>query len=146
MSLSIDDSAPDFTLASTAGRDFSLSLHASGKPLIIYFYPKDFTLLCTEEACEFRDAFRDLGVDVVGISTDDIATHQKFKAQYNLPFELLADLDAAVAKLYGSTMPVVDMMRRKTFLIDENLCIAAIYENNFSAEGHIKEMVAKLKR
>jgi thioredoxin-dependent peroxiredoxin len=148
MALSVGDTVPDFTLPSTAGRDFTLSTHAAGKPLIIYFYPKDFTPLCTAEACSFRDTFdalKELGVDVVGISTDDVATHLRFKEMHNLPFELLADTESLVAKSYGSVIPFVGATRRKTFLVDSSSKLAAVYENNFSADEHTRAMVAKLK-
>jgi len=147
MPLTTHTPVPDFTLPSTVGRDFTLSKHGAGKIMILYFYPKDFTPLCTEEACSFRDSFetfRDLQVDVVGISTDDIATHLRFKAAHNLPFELLSDPDSRVAKLYGAVMPIVGITRRKTFLIDAQGNLAAEYENNFSADGHIKSMIRQL--
>jgi peroxiredoxin Q/BCP len=148
MSLAVGSTAPDFTLPSTAGRDFSLSQHAPRKPLILYFYPKDFTPLCTAEACSFRDTFDEfikLGVDVIGVSTNDIETHHRFKAAHNLPFELLSDPDSKVAKLYGAVMPVVGITRRKTFLLDKNLIIVAMFENNFSADEHTRTMITKLK-
>jgi thioredoxin-dependent peroxiredoxin len=147
MALALGSSAPDFSLPSTTGGTFTLSAHTTGKPLIIYFYPKDFTPLCTAEACSFRDTFDvfvELGVDVVGISTDDIPTHLRFREMHQLPFQLLSDMDSAVAKLYGSVIPVVGVTRRKTFLLDASRKVVAVYENNFAADGHIREMVAKL--
>jgi thioredoxin-dependent peroxiredoxin len=84
MALKIGQKAPDFTLPCTSGEKFILSIHAAEKPCVIYFYPKDFTKVCTAEACDFRDqfsAFRDLDVPVVGISRDTITTHLKFKKE-----------------------------------------------------------------
>jgi peroxiredoxin Q/BCP len=75
-----------------------------GKPIVLYFYPKDDTPGCTKEACEFRDAydvFRERGAEVLGVSPDDVASHGKFKSKYELPFTLLADPDHAVAEDYG---------------------------------------------
>jgi peroxiredoxin Q/BCP len=117
------------------------------KPCILYFYPKDFTPTCTKEACEFRDmfaVFRNVNIEVIGISRDDIETHQRFKQQYNLPFELLADTDGKVAGLYKALIPVVKVTRRITYLLDKNHLIAAAFESMFTAEKHIAAMVEKV--
>ena len=95
--------APDFTLTSDSGTEVTLS-KLRGKPVVLYFYPKDDTPGCTTEACEFRDAydvFRERGAEVLGVSPDDVASHEKFKTKYELPFTLLADPDHAVAEEYG---------------------------------------------
>src|SRR5438045_6071603 len=95
--------APDFELQSDSGETVKLS-DLKGKPVVLYFYPKDDTPGCTTEACEFRDAydvFRERGAEVLGVSPDDVASHEKFKSKYELPFTLLADPDHAVAEKYG---------------------------------------------
>src|SRR5437763_2314005 len=95
--------APDFDLAGDTGEHVKLS-DLRGKPVGLYFYPKDDTPGCTTEACEFRDAydrFREQGVEVIGVSPDAAGSHRKFKDKYELPFPLLADPDHAVAEAYG---------------------------------------------
>ena len=95
--------APDFELASDEGETVTLSA-LRGKPVVLYFYPKDDTPGCTTEACEFRDAydrFREQGVEILGVSPDTEASHQKFKSKYELPFTLLADPDHEAAQAYG---------------------------------------------
>ena len=95
--------APDFELENDAGETVRLS-ELRGKSVVLYFYPKDDTPGCTTEACEFRDAydrFRERGVEVIGVSPDAVASHQKFKTKYELPFPLLADTDHKVAEEYG---------------------------------------------
>jgi peroxiredoxin Q/BCP len=95
--------APDFTLTSDSGEEVTLS-ELRGKPVVLYFYPKDDTPGCTTEACEFRDAydvFRDRGAEVFGVSPDDVSSHVKFKTKYQLPFTLLADPEHEVAEKYG---------------------------------------------
>ena len=95
--------APDFELASDEGETVTLSA-LRGKPLVLYFYPKDDTPGCTTEACEFRDAydrFREQGVEILGVSPDTEASHRKFKSKYELPFTLLADPDHRAAEAYG---------------------------------------------
>jgi peroxiredoxin Q/BCP len=120
--------APDFELTSDDGSTVKLS-DLRGKPVVLYFYPKDDTPGCTTEACEFRDAydvFRERGAEVLGVSPDDVTSHEKFKTKYELPFTLLADPDHAVAEKYGvwgerkyagkSYMGI----NRSTFIIDAN--------------------------
>jgi peroxiredoxin Q/BCP len=95
--------APDFELQTDTGETVRLS-DFHGKPVVLYFYPKDDTPGCTTEACEFRDAYdryRERGVEILGVSPDDVASHQKFRSKYELPFTLLADPDHAVAEAYG---------------------------------------------
>jgi thioredoxin-dependent peroxiredoxin len=95
--------APDFELESDSGDTVKLS-DLRGGPVVLYFYPKDDTPGCTTEACEFRDAYdvyRERGAEVLGVSPDTVASHEKFKSKYELPFTLLADPDHEVADRYG---------------------------------------------
>jgi peroxiredoxin Q/BCP len=95
--------APDFELQTDGGETVKLS-DFHGRPVVLYFYPRDDTPGCTTEACEFRDAydvFRERGAEVLGVSPDDVASHEKFKSKYELPFTLLADPDHEVAERYG---------------------------------------------
>lgn len=146
MPLKEQQKAPDFELESTSEKRFKLSDQKS-EPIILFFYPKNFTKVCTAEVCEFRDAFsefRGLNVKVVGISQDSISSHHKFKNENKLPFELLSDPKGKVAKLYKATIPVIGMNRRITYLLDKELRIKAVYENMFTADRHVKEMIAKM--
>jgi thioredoxin-dependent peroxiredoxin len=101
--LSEGSPAPDFELTDDKGERVKLS-DFRGKPVVLYFYPKDDTPGCTTEACEFRDAydvFRERGAEVLGVSPDDVTSHEKFKTKYELPFTLLADPEHQVAEKYG---------------------------------------------
>lgn len=149
MPLKVNTKAPDFTLPSTEGKDFSLSKDAAGKPLVLYFYPKDFTGVCTKEACEFRDqfeTFRDLDIMVYGISTDDLETHHRFRKEHNLPFHLLSDTKGEVSRLYKAKVPLLNISKRITYLIDKEHKIQAAYQEMFGFEGHIKAMVEEIGR
>ena len=120
--------APDFELQSDTGETVRLS-DFRGKPVVLYFYPKDDTPGCTTEACEFRDSYdtyRERGIEILGISPDDVASHEKFKSKYNLPFTLLADPERTVAEAYGVwgertyAGKTYLGINRSTFVIDED--------------------------
>ena len=120
--------APDFELKSDGGETVSLS-SLRGKPVVLYFYPKDDTPGCTTQACGIRDVYGELqraGAVVLGVSPDDERSHVKFKEKYELPFALLADTDHSVAEQYGVWGEKSYMGRkylgvnRSTFVIDEN--------------------------
>jgi thioredoxin-dependent peroxiredoxin len=118
--------APDFELASDSGERVRLS-DLRGRPVVIYFYPKDDTPGCTAQACSFRDAygeFEERGATILGVSPDTEASHVKFKEKYGLPFTLLADPEHEVAELYGvwvekNTDGKKSMgIKRSTFVVD----------------------------
>ncbi|MBW7908179.1 MAG: peroxiredoxin [Kiritimatiellae bacterium] len=136
------EAAPDFRVASTAGRELSLS-DFSGQWLALYFYPKAFTPGCTTEACSLRDGYSALlenGVHILGVSADSLETQLKFKSDYHLPFELLADEGGAVIKAYGAE-GMGGGARRVTFLISPEGSIAKIIDDVRSA-GHDAQILA----
>lgn len=128
--------APDFKAKDQNGKTISLS-DFSGKDVILYFYPKDDTPGCTAEACSFRDNYQSLlkeGFEVLGVSTDDEKSHQKFITKYSLPFSLIADTDKKIVEAYGvwveKNMYGKKYMgvARKTFIIDKNGLIRKIID------------------
>jgi peroxiredoxin Q/BCP len=121
--LKAGDNAPKFELKNDHGNMTSLDDLLSNGPLILYFYPADFTPGCTREACSIRDIHSDIqsvGLQVVGISPQDADSHTRFRDTHNLPFELLCDPDKAVARAYDVDGPFGVGVRRATFLIDED--------------------------
>jgi peroxiredoxin Q/BCP len=148
MPLPVGQKAPDFTLPSTNARSFSLSRDMKGKPCILYFYPKDFSVGCTNEACSFRDTFevfKELNITIIGISRDSMESHLKFKKTLGLPFDLLADAGGKVCEDYATQIPFVpSFTKRTTYLLDKDQTILAVYENIFSSKRHIKTMVEKV--
>jgi len=118
--LKTGDRAPDFSLPDQDGRETRLSALLEGGPLVLYFYPADFTPGCTKEACTIRDMHDEIaaaGMRVVGISPQDAASHARFRDKYGLQFTLLADPGKAVVKAYGVDGPLGIGVRRATFLL-----------------------------
>lgn len=143
--------APDFELLDDQNAPRRLS-DFRGRPVILYFYPKDDTPGCTKEACNFRDdysAYQQAGVEILGISPDSVQSHAKFKQKYQLPFPLLADEAHKVCDLYGVWGPKKFMGReyegvlRTTFLIGPDGKILRVFENVRPAE-HSAEVLAAL--
>ena len=149
MALKNGRTAPDFQLASSKGGTFKLRENMKDSPCILYFYPKDFTPGCTQEACDFRDNFpffKELDIEVIGISRDSVKTHQKFIEANQLPFELLADEKGEVSKKYEALVPLLGVNRRITYLLDKDHKIVDSFENMFAAGKHIKKMVEAVKK
>jgi len=121
--LETGDQAPDFTLADQDGQAVRLSECLAEGPVLLYFYPADFTPGCTKEACDIRDMHEDIsdvGIRVLGISPQDEDSHTRFRQKHRLPFTLLADPDKEVVKAYGVDGPLGFGVRRATFLIGQD--------------------------
>jgi thioredoxin-dependent peroxiredoxin len=143
--------APDFELTTDTGETVKLSA-LRGKPIVIYFYPKDDTPGCTTQACGIRDAwgeFERAGAVVLGVSPDDERSHEKFRSKYDLPFTLLADTDHSVAEQYGVWGEKSYLgrnyfgVRRSTFVIDENGKVKKVFEKVKPAT-HADDVLASL--
>jgi peroxiredoxin Q/BCP len=139
VAVEIGNPAPDFTLVSDAGEPVTLS-SLSGKPVVLYFYPKDDTSGCTKQACGIRDAwgeFQRSGAVVLGVSPDSEASHLSFKQKYDLPFTLLADPDHAIAEAYG--VWVEKSMYGKTYMGVERSTFV------IGADGNVTDVMRKVK-
>ncbi len=148
MNLQIGSPAPDFSANNQKGETLSIR-HFTGKKLVLYFYPKDDTPGCTAEACSLRDNYQDLiaqGYSILGVSPDTEAKHQKFIDKYNLPFDLLADTDNAVALAYDVWVEKSMYGRkymgiaRTTFVIDEQGNLAEIIEK-VDTKNHATQII-----
>ena len=151
MPLQANNPAPDFSLPDETGTMRSL-LEYRGKPVVLYFYPKDDTPGCTKEACNFRNdysVYAENGVVILGVSPDTSKSHTKFKVKYNLPFSLLADEGHKVCDLYGVWGPkkmmgrAYDGVLRTTFLIGPDGMIIKTWEG-VKPDGHSKEVIEAL--
>lgn len=149
--LQVGQPVPEFTLEASGGQEISLSDYR-GKKVVLYFYPKDSTPGCTQEACDFRDsaaAYEQKGAVVLGISPDPVKSHDKFAQKYELSFPLLSDPDHAVAeafgvwqlkKMYGKEY---EGIVRSTFLIDEEGLLIKAW-SKVKVKGHTEEVFAAL--
>ncbi|ASW44286.1 thioredoxin-dependent thiol peroxidase [Clostridium isatidis] len=150
--MNIGELAPDFELPGSDGKNHKLSDY-KGKKVILYFYPKDNTPGCTTEACDFRDNFKaigDLNTIILGISKDNLNSHNKFIEKFNLPFVLLSDEDKTVCNLYDVIKEKnmygkkVMGIERSTFLIDENGILIKEYRK-VKVKGHVETIIEDLK-
>lgn len=151
MPISANIPAPDFSLADDVGVVRKLSEYR-GKPLVLYFYPKDDTPGCTTEACAFRDdysIYRQAGVEILGVSPDSVKSHAKFKEKFHLPFPLLADEGHTICDLYGVWGLKKKYGReyygvlRTTFVINADGKIVKVFEG-VKPDGHSAEVIAAL--
>ncbi|HOW76938.1 MAG TPA: peroxiredoxin [Candidatus Competibacteraceae bacterium] len=154
MKLKIGDPAPQFTATATDGSPIKLSDYF-GRKLVLYFYPMDDTPGCTKQACSLRDHNQEIqarDAAILGVSTQDAASHQRFTEKYNLSFPLVADTDGAVSRAYGAigsgglmgtAMSLFGVANRITFIIDESGHIAHIIDKPDCA-NHAEEVLKLL--
>lgn len=143
----VGSAAPDFRLQDQNGKWHTLAEHR-GRWVALYFYPKDQTPGCTKEACAFRDnifAFEKIGALILGVSLDDVKSHEEFARKYSLPFPILADTDGSVAKQYGVLgFMGMKLAKRESFLIDPEGNIVKHYDK-VDPEKHSTDVLAELK-
>lgn len=139
--LQVGEKAPSFELLDQDGRIIDMRDIIGKKPLVLYFYPKDFTSGCTMEAREFRDMheeFQKNGAEVIGVSSDDVMTHKQFAVEHELPFRLLSDVDNEVRDIYGA-WGLAHTPGRVTFLIDKKGTIRMVFSSQLQPKKHIEE-------
>jgi peroxiredoxin Q/BCP len=140
--LSVGDYAPDFMLRNQADQRVRLTDLLRQGVVVLYFYPKDYSLGCTAEACAFRDryeAFTEAGAIVVGVSADSTDSHREFVENYNLPFNLLSDEDDAIHERYGVRKTLGVFRGRVTFVIDQRGVIQNIFSSHINFSKHVTE-------
>jgi peroxiredoxin Q/BCP len=138
--LKIGDKVPDFRLVDDEGNPFSLYEELQKGPLVLYFYPRDFTSGCTAEACSFRDSYNvfiNKGYRIVGISSDSPERHRKFRSSYSLPFTLLTDADRSVAVSLGIPRKFGIIPGRVTLVIDKDATLQYIFNSLTDISGHV---------
>ncbi len=146
--LAVGSDAPDFEVFSHEGSEVCLSELLQTGPVVLFFYPKDFTTGCTSQACSFRDAhddFSNLGTTIVGISSDSNESHQKFARKYDLPFYLVSDEKKILHKKYQVGKSWGILPERVTFVIDTDRTIKNIFDSAVYVNKHSKNALQKVR-
>ncbi|MDG6900401.1 MAG: peroxiredoxin [Nitrososphaerota archaeon] len=149
MKIGVGDAAPRFVLKSQSGQALDLADVLGKKEVVLYFYPKDNTPGCTTEAKAFRDryeSFRDMGAEVIGISSDTVDSHQEFAAKCNLPFTILSDEGGRVRKLYGVPSSFGLFPGRVSYVIDTKGIVRHIFDSQMNPAKHVEEAMKMLER
>jgi len=153
MALRVGQRAPDFDVASSRGERLKLSDFLGKKNVVLYFYPADFTLVCTKETCGFRDVYAELESQdtvVIGVSVDSDASHQKFAEKYEVPFALVSDPQMTLAADYEASSFLRSLLKkaaRVTYVIDKKGIIAGVFRSELSASTHVdgvRDLVRRL--
>ncbi len=148
-SIGVGDMAPDFSLPSQTGGQVSLSEFRGNQAVVLFFYPKDGTAVCTKEACSFRDAYEDFvqaGAVVMGVSSDPVESHQAFASGHRLPFVLLSDADGSLHKAFGVPKTLGLLPGRVTYVIDKQGVVRHVFSAQFSADRHVAESLAVVRQ
>lgn len=141
--LKVGTLAPEFSGLDQHGNTLTLGSLLERGRLVLYFYPKDFTRVCTAQACTFRDATEGLaalGANVVGVSGDGAASHQRFGTEHRVPFSLIADPVRRIIKPYGASLPVINHTLRVTYVIDTDRRILGAFHHELSAAKHLEDV------
>ena len=148
MAIQIGDKLPHFAATKQDGSTFDTH-EIYEKPVVIYFYPKDFTPGCTTQACSFRDSyqdFKDLGAEVIGVSGDSASSHQNFQQKYKLPFILLSDADRKLRRLFGVPTTLFGLLPgRVTYVFDAKGYCIYIFDS-LSAKNHIERALKAIRK
>ena len=138
--IKVGETAPDFSLRDQTGALVSLSVILQNGPVILYFYPVDFSPVCTTQACAYRDEYpsvAEVGVQIVGVSPQDVDTHRRFAESYSVPFPLLADPTKVAIKAFGVDGPMGFGVRRATFFIDAQGSVKNRVVSDFFVGSHL---------
>jgi peroxiredoxin Q/BCP len=140
--LKVGDRAPDFSATTFDGKRVALADYRGKRGVVLFFYPKDGTPVCTQEACAFRDSYQrfvDAGVEVIGVSGDTDDSHRAFAGKHNLSFPLVSDADGSLRKLFAVPRSLGIFPGRVTYVIDKEGVIRQIYSAQFASDEHVRQ-------
>lgn len=140
--LQVGDRAPDFTAQTHTGQTIRLADFVGQRGLVLFFYPRDGTPVCTQEACSFRDSYEQFtaaGVEVIGVSGDSTSSHQEFAQRHQLSFPLISDTGGTLRKAFGVSSILGLIPGRVTFVIDREGIIRLIYSALFASDEHVRQ-------
>ncbi len=143
----VGDAAPRFTLSDQAGRPVRLEDLLGQGEIVLYFYPKDHTSICADEACAFRDSYEDFkraGAEILGVSSDSVESHEQFARENRLPFRLLSDAGGVIRKQYG-VYTAFGLPGRVTYVIDKQGIVRRIFFSQFTSQRHVDDALATLR-
>jgi thioredoxin-dependent peroxiredoxin len=138
----VGDRAPDFSGTTQDGSVIRLSDVLKERAVVLFFYPKDGTAICTKEACSFRDSYRqfvDAGAEVIGVSSDSTEAHRDFAHQHGLPFHLISDEGGSLRKAFGVPRTLGLFPGRVTYVIDRTGIVRLIFSAQFATEDHVRQ-------
>jgi peroxiredoxin Q/BCP len=147
--IQVGDRAPDFSATTHDGQLVSLHDFLGQRALILFFYPKDGTPLCTKEACAFRDSydqFLEAGAEVIGISGDSDQSHRGFRDAHHLPFPLICDADGSLRAAFGVTRTLGLIPGRVTYVIDASGIVRLIFKAQFASRQHVRQALDAVRR
>jgi peroxiredoxin Q/BCP len=145
----VGDAAPDIAFSTHDGQSLRLRDFVDKQAVVLFFYPKDGSPVCTKEACAFRDAYQDFveaGAVVIGISGDSETEHQAFASKHRLPFTLVSDGDGSARKAFGVPKSMGLLPGRVTFVIDQHGIVQHIFNSQFAAQRHVNEALEVLRK
>jgi peroxiredoxin Q/BCP len=146
--LSVGDRAPLFRATLQDGSTFDLADLLGKKTIVLFFYPKDHTPVCTKEACAFRDSYEQFaaaGAEVIGVSSDSPSSHQAFTARHRLPFPIISDGDRSLRRLFGVPNPLGFIPGRVTYVIDKQGVIRLVFSALFASDEHVRKALAAVR-
>ncbi|WP_432822470.1 peroxiredoxin [Trichloromonas sp.] len=147
--IQVGDPAPDFSASDPQGQPLGLADFIGKKALVLFFYPADESPVCTREACAFRDAYQDFvaaGAEVIGVSGDSAASHQKFAEHHRLPFRLISDKDGKLRKAFGVPKTLGLLPGRVSYLIDRQGTVRHLFNSQLNGEKHVTEALEVLRK
>lgn len=147
--IDVGDAAPELTLSTHSDEQIALADYRGKRAVVLFFYPKDGTPVCTKEACAFRDAYEDFveaGAVVIGLSGDSAARHQAFAASHRLPFVLVSDKDGRARRAFGVPRSLGLLPGRVTYVIDREGIVRHVFSAQFAADRHVSEALEAIRK
>jgi peroxiredoxin Q/BCP len=148
-SLAVGDPAPHFQAVLQDGSTFDLADVLGKKMVVLFFYPKDHTPVCTKEACAFRDSYEKFvaaGAEVIGVSSDSQASHRSFAEKHRLPFPIVSDHDRSLRRLFGVPNPLGFIPGRVTYVIDRQGVIRLVFSALFASDDHVRKALEAVQK
>jgi peroxiredoxin Q/BCP len=143
--LQVGDRAPEFVATTQDGSTVRLSDFTGERATVLFFYPKDGTPVCTKEACSFRDSYEkfvEAGAEVIGVSSDTVASHREFAQQHRLSFPLISDTDGALRKAFGVPTTLGLFPGRVTYVIDKEGIVRLVFSAQFASDEHVRQALS----